>query len=47
MIDFVFGLAAGFIVGCLAMYLVNEWIDRAIDGEKKEEEEKLWMRYKE
>ena len=34
MIDFIFGLAAGFIVGCLAMYLVNEWIDRAIDGEK-------------
>lgn len=35
MIDFIFGVAAGFIVGCVAMYLVNEWIDRAIDGEEK------------
>ena len=37
MIDFIFGAVAGFIVGCVAMYLVNEWIDRAIDGEKGDE----------
>jgi hypothetical protein len=35
MIDFIFGLAAGFIAGCAAMHFVHEWIDRAIDGEEK------------
>lgn len=47
MIDFFIGVAIGLIVGCTLMHLAHEWIDAVLPSEKKEEEEKLWMRYKE
>jgi hypothetical protein len=46
MIDFILGVAIGLIAGCTLMHLAHEWIDAALPSEK-EEEEKLWMRYKE
>ena len=35
MIDFIFGVAAGMIVGCTLTHLVHEWTDKAINGGEK------------
>lgn len=45
--SFALGLVIGLIAGLTIMHLAHEWIDAALPSEKKEDEEKLWMRYKE